>query len=170
MQVKQKRVVQAMKRHFLLIRVQTCVLTQKSQDQVIQLQIQSVATISAMLMLLENYRSRNRINNVNADTVDSAVTINAQNADVLFRVENTGVLELYRVKAYHDPVSPVNSGWEELCLIGVLKPGQVRYCKRPRTFSNSGSNLAVGRVQGANAIISPTDIINASNPTYFNAP
>ena len=111
-----------------------------------------------------------RINGVNADTPDQAPTLDNPLGEVLFKVENTGEIELYRVKAYHDPVGPVNNGWEELCVIGILKPGQVRYCKRDKTFTNSGLNHAVGRAQGSNAIINPTAIVNWNNPTYFMVP
>ena len=107
------------------------------------------------------------INDRNADTQEAAVTVNSPEAKVLFRVENTGGIELYRVRTYHDPASPVNSGWEEKCFIGTLMPGQVRYCKRSIGITEAGLNKAFGRAQGRNANISGTDYVNASNPTYF---
>ena len=91
-------------------------------------------------------------------------------ATVLFKVENTGDIELYQVKTYHDPVSPVDSGWDLQCVLGPIKPGQVRYCKKDITLNDSGLNQAMGRAQGRNAIRSATEVVNASNPTYFNVP
>ena len=115
-------------------------------------------------------RVTHRINNINADTVDQAPILDAQQATVLFKIENTGDIELYQVKAYHDPVSPVNSGWNLLCVLGPMEPGRIRYCKRTITLNESGLNHAMGRVQGRNAIRSATDVVNASNQTYFIVP
>ena len=108
------------------------------------------------------------VNNSNADTVADAITTTSNRVEILFRVENTGPIELYRVKTYHDPVNPVNSGWQEKCLIGSLMPGQVRYCKRTISVDKQGLNLAIGRAQGVNANVSNTGIVNAANPSYFN--
>ena len=108
--------------------------------------------------------------NRNSDTPGQAQSLSSSQTNVLFKVENTGDIELYRVKTYHDPVSPVNSGWAQQCVMGPLKPGQVRYCKRDITLSDTGLNHAMGRVQGANAFSSPTSVINAANPTYFIVP
>ena len=103
----------------------------------------------------------------NADTPAQAKTLSDESAKVLFKIENTGDIELYRVNTFHDPVSPVNSGWEQKCVIGNLKPGQVRYCKRDITLSEPGLNKAMGRAQGVDAYVSPTGVINDANPTYF---
>ena len=111
-----------------------------------------------------------RINNFNADSEDQAPILDSPQANVLFKVENTGDIELYKVKTYHDPVTPVNSGWVQQCVIGSLKPGQVRYCKRDLTLTETGLNQIMGRTQGANAIISATAVINANNPTYLIVP
>ena len=108
------------------------------------------------------------VNNRNADTMSSAVTVNDDQAEILFRVENTGSIKLYRVKTYHDPASPDNSGWEEQCALGTMAPGQVRYCKRTINLTHTGLNSSFGRVQGQDANVSPTGYVNASNPTYFN--
>ena len=108
------------------------------------------------------------VNNRNADTQGSAATVNGNQAEILFRVENTGSIKLYRVKTYHDPASPVNSGWEEQCLLGSLMPGDVRYCKRTINLTESGLHKAFGRVQGEDANVGPIGYVNASNPTYFN--
>ena len=111
-----------------------------------------------------------RINNINADSESQAPTLDSSMASVSFKIENTGDIELYRVKTYHDPASPVNSGWDLQCFIGTLKPGQIRYCKRDIILSESGLNKAWGRVQGKSASVSPTGAINAANPTYFIVP
>ena len=108
------------------------------------------------------------VNDISADTKDKAVDVNGNEADVTFRIENTGPIELYRVKTYHDPASPVNSGWEEQCFIGTMIPGQVRYCKRTIDVTQAGLNKAFGWAQGENANVSATGVVNASNPTYFN--
>ena len=110
------------------------------------------------------------VDNRNSDTPGQAQSLSSSQTNVLFKVENTGDIELYRVKTYHDPVSPVNSGWAQQCVMGPLKPGQVRYCKRDITLSDTGLNHAMGRAQGANAFSSPTAVINAANPTYFIVP
>ena len=115
-------------------------------------------------------RVTHRINKINADTVDQAPTLDSSQAQIFFKVENTGEIELYQVNTYHDPVSPVNDGWDLQCFIGSLKPGQIRYCKRDITLGESGLNQAMGRVQGRNAITSATNVVNASNPTYFIVP
>ena len=115
-------------------------------------------------------RLTHRINNINADLEDQAPTLSNSTASVSFKIENTGNIELYRVRTYHDPASPVNSGWEFKCLIGTLKPGQIRYCKRDMTLSESGLNKALGWAQGKRSFVSPTGAINASNPTYFIVP
>ena len=104
------------------------------------------------------------------DTVDQAPTLGSQPATVLFKVENVGEIELYQVKTYHDAVSPVNTGWDLQCVLGPMKHGQVRYCKKDIPFTESGLSQAMGRVQGKNAFRSATDVVNASNPTYFIAP
>ena len=108
------------------------------------------------------------VNDNNADTQASAVDVNGNEADVLFRVENTGSIELYRIKTYHDPFSPINSGWQEKCFIGTMMPGQIRYCKRTINITEAGLNKVFGRAQGLNANVSATGYVNASNPTYFN--
>ena len=110
------------------------------------------------------------INNRNADEPDQAPTVSDPLAKILFKVENTGMIEMYRVKLYHHPVLPVNSGWEEMCVIGTLKPGQVRYCKRDISITESGLNYTVGIARGANAIIYPTEIRDDRNTTYFVVP
>ena len=111
-----------------------------------------------------------RINNVNADSLDQAQTVGSSQATVSYKVENTGSIELYQVKTYHDPVTPINSGWAFQCLMGALKPGQIQHCKRDIILTESGLNQAMGRVQGRNAIRSATNVVNASNPTYFIVP
>ena len=93
-------------------------------------------------------RVTHRINDINADSAGQAPTLSSQQASVSFKIENTGDIELYQVKTYHDPVSPVNSGWDLQCVLGPMKPGQVRHCKRDLTLSESGLNQAMGRVQG----------------------
>ena len=108
------------------------------------------------------------INDENADAQTKSVQVNASTAEVLFRVENTGSIELYRIKAYHDPLSPVDSSWQPLCDIGSLKPRDVRFCKRSITVTEDGLNQSVGRVQAINANINHTGFVNASNTTYFN--
>ena len=108
------------------------------------------------------------VNDKNADTQGSAVVVNGNQAEILFRVENTGSIKLYRVKTYHDPASPVNSGWEEQCFFGTMMPGQVRYCKRTINVTQEGLNKAFGRAQGEDANVSPTGFVNAANPIYFN--
>ena len=108
------------------------------------------------------------INDYSADTQAAAVDVYGNQADVLFRVQNTGSIELYRIKTYHDPVSPINSGWQQQCEIGTLMPGQVRYCKRTISVNQLGLNHAFGRAQGVNAFVSPTGVVNAANPSYFN--
>ena len=108
------------------------------------------------------------VNNKNADTGASAVTVNGNQAEIVFRVENTGSIKLYRVNTFHDPVSPVNSGWQQQCFFGTLDPGQVRYCKRTISVTQAGLNKAFGRAQGQDANVSPIGFVNASNPTYFN--
>ena len=108
------------------------------------------------------------VNNRNADTQASAVNVNGNQAEVLFRVENTGLIELYNVKTYHDPASPINSGWQQQCFIGTMEPAQVRYCKRTISVTESGLNKAFGRAQGEDAKVSPTGYVNASNPSYYN--
>lgn len=113
---------------------------------------------------------KHKINNNDADSPDKAQRLNSSQTTVFFKIENIGEIELYRVKAYHDPVSPVNSGWSEQCIIGPLKPGQVRYCKRDILLSELGLNESMGRVQATNAINSATEVINAANPTYFIVP
>ena len=115
-------------------------------------------------------RLTHRINNINADSESQAPTLDSSQVSVSFKIENTGDIELYRVKTYHDPASPVNSGWDQQCFIGTLKPGQVRYCKRDISLSNSGLNKALGWAQGKRSFVSPTGSINASNPTYFIVP
>ena len=110
------------------------------------------------------------VNNRNADTQAKAVAVNGNQAEILFKVENTGSIKLYRVKTYHDPASPVNSGWQQQCFIGTMMPGEVRYCKRTIDVAESGLNKAFGRVQGEDANVSPTGYVNASNPTYFIVP
>ena len=115
-------------------------------------------------------RVTHRVNNINADVVDQAQTLGPQQANVLFKIENTGEIELYQVKAYHDPVSPMNSGWDLQCVTGSMKPGDIRYCKRDIILTEPGLNQAMGRVQGRNAIKSATNVINASNSTYFIVP
>ena len=108
------------------------------------------------------------VNNRNADTQDKAVAVNGNQAEVVFRVENTGPIELYRVYTFHDPASPINSGWQRQCFIGTLVPGQMRYCKRTVSVTHEGLNKAFGRALGRNANVSATGVVNASNPTYFN--
>ena len=108
------------------------------------------------------------VNDKNADTPANNVAINSNQAEVLYRVENTGGIELYRIKTYHDPVSPINSGWQEQCLIGTLLPGEVRYCKRTINLAQAGLNKIFGRAQGLNANVSATGFVNAANPTYMN--
>ena len=108
------------------------------------------------------------VNNKNADTGASAVTANGNQAEIVFRVENTGSIKLYRVNTFHDPASPVNSGWQQQCFIGTLDPGQVRYCKRTINVTEGGLNKVFGRAQGEDANVNPTGFVNASNPTYFN--
>ena len=115
-------------------------------------------------------RVTHRINNINADSPDQAQTLGSSQSTVSYKVENTGEIELYQVKTYHDPVSPLNSGWALQCVLGPLKPGQIRYCKRDINLSETGLNQAMGRVQGRNAIRSATEVVNASNPTYFIVP
>ena len=115
-------------------------------------------------------RVNHYINNKNADTPNQAVNVNSQPATVFFSVENTGDIELYRVRAYHDPISPVNSGWAEQCKIGPIRPAQTRYCRRDIMLPNTGLNHVIGRAQGVNAFVTPTGVINAENPTYFNVP
>ena len=117
-----------------------------------------------------NLHVTHRINNFNSDVVDQASVLDSKQATVLFKIENTGDIELYQVKAYHDPVSPENTGWDLQCVIGPMKPGQVRYCKRDIMLIETGLNQAMGRVQARNAIRSATDVVNASNPTYFIVP
>ena len=108
------------------------------------------------------------INEKNADTQASAFNIQDSEAEVLFRIENTGRIELYRVNTFHDPASPINSGWQRQCFIGTLEPGQIRYCKRTISITQEGLNKTFGRAQGTNANVSATSFVNASNPTYFN--
>ena len=108
------------------------------------------------------------VDNRNADTQAAAMDVNGNEAEVVFRVENTGDIELYRVNTFHDPASPVNSGWQQQCFIGTLDPGQVRYCKRTVSVTHGGLNKVFGRAQGSNANVSATGFVNASNPTYFN--
>ena len=115
-------------------------------------------------------RVTHRINNVNADAIGQAPTLGSSQATVSYKVENIGDIEIYQVKTYHDPVSPVNSGWDLLCVLGPMKPGQVRYCKRDIILTESNINQVIGRVQGRNAIRSATNVVNASNPTYFIVP
>lgn len=110
------------------------------------------------------------VNGVNADNVDQAVNLDSSQATLLFKVVNTGEIELYRVKTYHDPVVPVDGGWDELCVLGTIKPGEEKYCKRDITLPEPGLNYSFGRAQGANAIISATEIVNSNNPTYFIVP
>lgn len=111
---------------------------------------------------------RHYINNHNADTKLMAVQVNKSTAEMLFRVENTGSIELYRIKAYHDPLSPINSGWEQQCNFGTLIPGQVRYCKRTTNANQTGLNMVFGRAQGHDSNVDVASYVNASNPTYFN--
>ena len=111
-----------------------------------------------------------RINNINADRENQAPLLTSSQATISFKVENTGEIELYRTKVYHDPVSPVNSGWSQQCVIGILKPGQIRYCKRDIVLTESGLNKVMGRAQAAKAIIQTLSVVNAANPTYFIAP
>ena len=111
-----------------------------------------------------------RINNINADTQSQAPTLSSGQAEILYKVENTGKIELYKVKTYHDPVSPVNTGWAKQCSFGRLEPGQVRYCKRKIIVTEPGLNHAMGRVQALNGNLSHTAVINAANPTYFIVP
>ena len=108
------------------------------------------------------------VNEKNADTQSTAVDVNGNKAEVKIRVENTGFIELYRVKLYHDPASPVNSGWQELCYKGTLVPGEVRYCKRTISTTQAGLNAAFGRAQGLNANNRSTGYVNATNLTYFD--
>ena len=108
------------------------------------------------------------VNNNNADTQASAVTVNGNQAEIVFRVENTGSIKLYRVKTYHDPASPIDSGWQQQCFFGTMMPGEVRYCKRTISVPQTGLNKAFGRAQGEDANVNPTGFINAANPTYFN--
>ena len=110
------------------------------------------------------------VNNTNADTQPQAVTVDSNKAVVLFRVENTGDVEIYRVRLYHDPVSPENTGWQELCYTGALLPGQVRHCKSEVTATGSGLNLAFGRAVGFGANIGREARTTASNPSYFLTP
>ena len=110
------------------------------------------------------------INKVNADTVSQAPILDSSQTSVIFKIENTGEIELYRVYTFHDPASPVNSGWDQQCFIGTLTPGQIRYCKRDISFNNSGLHKAWGRVQGKTANVSPTGAVNAANPTYYIVP
>ena len=79
-----------------------------------------------------------RVNNVNADTPDQAPTLSGLTAEVLFRIENTGDIELYHVKTYHDPFSPFNSGWEEKCVIGRLEPGAGSILQKQNRFISTG--------------------------------
>ena len=115
-------------------------------------------------------RVTHRINNINADRKSQAPTLGSSQASVSFKIENTSDIELYRVKTYHDPASPVNSGWDQQCFIGILKPGQIRYCKRDISLSNSGLNRALGWAQGKRSFVSPTGSVNAYNQTYFIVP
>ena len=107
------------------------------------------------------------VNNDDANTAADAAMVTGNQAEVLFRVENTGPIELYRIRTYHDPVSPVDTGWQEQCFIGILEPGQVRYCKRTIATTQPGLNKAQGRAQGANANVSATGFVNAANQSYF---
>ena len=125
------------------------------------------AFYSGIINGLEQMNLTHYIDGSNADSPGQAQTLTSQQAKVLFKIENTGDIELYRIKTYHDAVSPVNSGWAQQCVIGPLKPGQVRYCNRDITLIESGLNQAMGRAQGANAFSNPTGVINAANPTYF---
>lgn len=110
------------------------------------------------------------IDNFLADSETNAVTLDNNQAEILFIVKNTGDIELYQAKTYHDPVSPVNSGWLQQCNIGSIKPGELRFCKRYITLTESGLNLAMGRVQAKNAFINAPAFINFANPTYFVVP
>ena len=49
------------------------------------------------------------VDNRNADQQSQAQELADRQARVLFKVENATNIELYRVKTYHDPVTPVNS-------------------------------------------------------------
>lgn len=109
------------------------------------------------------------INDQRANFPSTAVNVTGSNIDVLFRVENTGPIELYRIKTYHDPSFPIDSGWQKLCDIESLMPGDVRYCKRSITVTEEGFNSSIGRVQAVNANINHTGIINTSNRAYFNS-
>ena len=107
---------------------------------------------------------------VDADTPDQAVILDSSQASLLFKVENIGEIELYGVKTYHDPVSPVNGGWIQQCVMGMIKPGQVRYCQRDISFSEPGLNHTMGRIQGRNAISGATGVVNAADPVYLIVP
>ena len=117
-----------------------------------------------------NCVSRTALTTSTPTYTDQAPTLGSSQAILSYKVENTGEIELYQVKSYHDPVSPVNSGWSLQCVLGPLKPGQVRYCSRDITLNDSGLNQVMGRVQGRNAIRSASHVVNDFNPTYFIAP
>ena len=110
------------------------------------------------------------VNNTNADSESHAVTVNGDTAKVLLRVENTGDVEIYRVRLYHDAISPVNTGWQELCYTGTLQPGQVRHCKADLTTMEPGLNHAAGRAVGFAANVGREGRTTAANPSYFYTP
>ena len=112
------------------------------------------------------------VDNRNADTQADAVTVHGNQAEILFRVKNTGTVPLYKVRTHHRPAQPVDGGWQQQCVLGKLDPGQVRYCKRTIAVPDVGLNKAFGIAQG-HTVIDPGNMgsentVRAINPTYFN--
>lgn len=112
---------------------------------------------------------KHALNNEPGDDEGSAVML-ATNTDQswLFKVTNASNIDLYKVKVYNDGVFPQNTGWEELCLIGKLKVGETRYCKRTMAAGQVGLNLMMGRAQGNDSYrVQFHQYINVANPTYY---
>ena len=102
------------------------------------------------------------------DEADAVMIAANTNQSWLFKVTNNSNIDLYKIKVYNDGVFPINTGWEELCLIGKLKIGETRYCKRSMATGQKGLNLMMGRAQANDAyVVGSHQYINAVNPTYY---
>ena len=112
---------------------------------------------------------RHHMNGYAGDTTASFATLPFVNrAHLLFKLENTGPIELYRVRVFHDPGSSETTGWQQQCFFGTLQPGEIRYCKRTVDINaEPGFHLTRGRAQGLNANVSATGYINAVNDTWY---
>ena len=112
---------------------------------------------------------KHALNSKPGDDESSAILLAAStDQSWLFKVTNSSNIDVYKVKVYNDGVFPLNTGWEELCLIGKLKIGETRHCKRPMAAGQEGLNLMMGRAQGNDAyVVGSHQYINAANPTYY---